>query len=193
MALEDIAALRAVHGSTVLYPADAVSCAALVGQMADRAGISYLRTTRGAYPVIYDNDEDFPIGGSKQLRDGDAVTLVGAGVTLHHCLSAADRLSEEGLQARVIDLYSVKPVDRQALVDAVRATGGRMIVVEDHYPEGGLASAVLEALAGLGVALRLTQLAVRDLPTSGTPTELMDAAGIGPDAIVEAARALAAQ
>jgi transketolase len=190
MALEDLAAMRAIHGSTVLYPSDAVSCAALVAAMADLPGISYLRTTRGGYPVLYDNGDAFPVGGSKLLRDGDGVTLVGAGVTVHHCLAAAERLAGDGIAARVLDLYSVKPVDRDALVDAVRATGGRMVVVEDHYPQGGLGAAVLEALGDLGEPLRVSRLAVRDLPGSGTPTELMDAAGIGPDAIVAAARAL---
>jgi transketolase len=182
--------MRAIHGSTVLYPSDAVSCAALVAAMADLPGISYLRTTRGGYPVLYDNGDAFPVGGSKLLRDGDGVTLVGAGVTVHNCLAAAERLAGDGIAARVLDLYSVKPVDRDALVDAVRATGGRMVVVEDHYPQGGLGAAVLEALGDLGEPLRVSRLAVRDLPGSGTPTELMDAAGIGPDAIVAAARAL---
>ncbi len=191
MALEDLAMMRAVHGSTVLYPSDAVSCAALTAAMADQPGISYLRTTRGGYPVLYQNGDAFPIGGSRVLRDGDGVTLAGAGVTVHNCLAAAQTLAGEGISARVLDLYSVKPVDRAALVDAVRATGGRIVVVEDHYPQGGLGSAVLEALADLGEPVRLTQLAVRDLPGSGTSAELMDAAGIGPDAIVAAARALA--
>jgi transketolase len=188
MALEDLAAMRAVHGSTVLYPSDAVSCAALVAQMVDQPGISYLRTTRGAYPVLYDNDERFPIGGSKRLRGGghNDVVLVGAGVTLHNCLAAADRLIGEGLRIGVIDLYSVKPIDRRALIDAARAADGRMVIVEDHYPEGGLGEAVLDALAG--EPLRPVHLAVRGLPTSGTPVELMDAAGIGVPAILDAVR-----
>ncbi|MGK5671999.1 transketolase [Micromonospora sp. URMC 106] len=191
MGLEDLAAMRAVHGSTVLYPSDAVSCAALARQMVDLTGVTYLRTTRGAYPVLYDNGEDFPVGGSKLLRGGadDRVALVGAGVTVHHCLAAADRLAGEGVQARVIDLYSVKPLDRQRLLDAVRVTGGRLVVVEDHYPEGGLGSAVLEALADLAEPVRVTHLAVRGLPTSGTSSELMDQAGIGVEAIVAASRA----
>jgi transketolase len=190
MALEDLASMRAIFGSTVLYPSDAVSCAALVATMADLPGVSYLRTTRGGYPVLYRNGESFPVGGSKRLRDGDGVTLIGAGVTVHNCLAAAQTLEEAGVRARVLDLYSVKPVDRDALVDAVRATGGRLVVVEDHYPQGGLGAAVLEALADLGEPLRLTHLAVRDLPGSGTSKELMDAAGIGPEAIVAAARRL---
>ena len=118
MALEDLAMLRAVHGSTVLYPSDATSAAALVQAMADLEGISYMRTTRGAYPVLYDAGESFPVGGAKVLRsaDEDQVTLVGAGVTLHACLAAADQLAGDGISARVIDLYSVKPVDTAALV-----------------------------------------------------------------------------
>lgn len=191
MGLEDLAALRAVHGSTVLYPSDAVSCAALVAAMVDREGVSYLRTTRGKYPVLYENGEDFPIGGSKVLRDGSDVALIGAGVTVHNCLAAADELAREGIDARVVDLYSVKPVDRQRLLDAVRDTGGRLVVVEDHYPQGGLGSAVLESLADLAEPVRVSHLAVRGLPGSGTPAQQMDRAGIGAHAIVSAARAIA--
>ncbi|MEV7230592.1 transketolase [Polymorphospora sp. NPDC051019] len=195
MALEDIAALRAVYGSTVLYPSDAVSCAALVAQTVDLPGVSYVRTTRGSYPVLYDNGDTFPIGGSKQLRGGpgDQVALIGAGVTVHNCLAAADRLAADGIAARVIDLYSVKPIDRDALVEAVRITGGRLVVVEDHYPQGGIGAAILEALADLGEPIRMSHLAVRGLPTSGTTAQLMDAAGIGVDAVTGAARTLAAR
>ncbi|MGN9809286.1 transketolase [Micromonospora sp. BQ11] len=191
MGLEDLAAMRAVHGSTVLYPSDAVSCAALVAQMPDRKGVNYLRTTRGGYPVLYDNDDTFPVGGSKVLRGGgdDHVALIGAGVTVHNCLAAADELAREGINARVVDLYSVKPLDRQRVLDAARDTGGRLVVVEDHHPEGGLGSAVLESMADVAEPVRVAHLAVRKLPTSGKPTELMDAAGIGVSAIVAAARA----
>ncbi len=190
MGLEDLAQMRAVNGSTVLYPSDAVSCAALVAQMADRTGVNYLRTTRGAYPVLYDSQERFPVGGSKQLRgsDHDDVTLIGAGVTVHNCLAAADQLTEQGLRVRIIDLYSIKPIDREALINAAHVTEGRLVIVEDHHPEGGIGEAVLNALAG--EPLRPIHLAVRGLPTSGTPTELMDAAGIGVTAIVEAVRSL---
>ncbi|MEU2702654.1 MULTISPECIES: transketolase [Micromonospora] len=191
MGLEDIAALRAVPGSTVLCPADAVSCAALVAQMPDQPGVSYLRTTRGAYPVLYDDAAPFPIGGSRMLRDGGDVALLGTGVTVHLCLAAADELTREGIDARVIDLYSIKPVDRQRLAETVVETGGRLVVVEDHYPEGGLGSAVLEALADLGEPARVNHLAVRGLPGSGTPAQQLDRAGIGVGAIVSAARALA--
>ncbi len=149
MALEDLAALRAVHGSIVLYPADATATAALVAAMADTPGIVYLRTTRGAYPVRYPPGERFPIGGCKLHRAGpDAqVALIGAGVTLHECLAAADELAAEGILARVIDAYSIKPIDRDALIDACRVTGSRLVVAEDHYPEGGLGAAVLQVLS----------------------------------------------
>jgi len=188
MALEDLASIRAVQHSTVLYPADPVSTAKLVRLMADTDGIVYMRTTRGAYPTLYDGSDEFPIGGSKVLRssDDDTVTLIGAGVTLHHCLEAAERLASDGIQCRVVDLYSVKPVDADGLRAAAAATGGRLLVVEDHYPEGGLAAAVLEALAGDEHPPRVIHLAVRELPRSGTPAELMATAGIDADAIVGA-------
>ncbi|MGA7988147.1 MAG: transketolase [Candidatus Dormiibacterota bacterium] len=195
MALEDLASLRAVHSSTVLYPSDAVSAAKLIAQMPDLRGISYIRTTRGAYPVLYDNSEEFPVGGSKVIRqtDKDAVTLIGAGVTLHACLDAADRLSAKGVACRVIDLYSVKPIDTATLRAASDATGGRLVVVEDHYPEGGLGAAVMEALALEPTPPRVTHLAVRSLPGSGTPEELMATAGIDADAIVAAVTNLAGE
>jgi transketolase len=189
MALEDLAAMRAIHTSTVLYPCDAVSTVKLVGEMAKTDGITYLRTTRGAYPVIYGNDDAFPVGGSKVLRstDRDVVTLLGAGVTVYACLSAADALLQEGISARVIDLYSVKPVDVATLRAAMLVTDGHAVVVEDHYPQGGLGAAVLEALAEDPPRV-LVQLAVGALPTSGTSAELMHAAGIDSDAVVAAAK-----
>jgi transketolase len=191
MALEDLASLRAIHSSIVLYPSDPVSTAKLVARMAETEGIVYLRTTRGAYPTLYANDETFEVGGSKVLRrsDSDTITLIAAGVTLHHCLDAADRLAAEGTRCRVIDLYSVKPVDTATLREAVRDTGGNFVIVEDHYPEGGLAAAVLEALAADDDRPRVTHLAVRELPGSGTSAELMAAAGIDADAILAAVRA----
>jgi transketolase len=195
MALEDLAMMRCIHGATVLYPSDATSAAALVEVMAGTAGIRYLRTTRGAYPVLYEPTATFAVGGSHTLRssDDDRVTLVGAGVTLHECLTAADSLRREGIAARVLDMYSIKPIDRSTLVDAVRDTGGRLVVAEDHHPEGGLGSAVLEALAGTEpTPLRLVHLAVRILPGSGTPTELLGAAEIDASAIERAARGLLA-
>jgi transketolase len=185
--------MRAVQGSTVLYPSDAVSAAALVDEMARTDGISYLRTTRGAYPVLYGSEESFRPGGSKTLRSGpsDAVTLIGAGVTLHECLRAADQLALDGIHARVIDLYSIKPIDTDTLVAAADATGGRLVVAEDHHPEGGLGSAVVAALVEAGVQqLRLAHLSVSQLPASGTPAELLAAAGIDAPHIASAAAAL---
>jgi transketolase len=193
MGLEDLAMMRAVQGSSVFYPSDAVSAAALVDVMAQTDGITYLRTTRGAYPVLYDNGESFPAGGSKVLRSGpsDAVTLIGAGVTLHECLRAADQLALDGIHARVIDLYSIKPIDADTLVEAADATGGRVVVAEDHHPEGGLGSAVVAALLKAGVQqLRLAHLSVSELPGSGTTAELLAAAGIDATHIASAAAAL---
>jgi transketolase len=193
MALEDLAMMRAVQGSTVLYPSDATSTAALVDAMADQPGVSYMRTTRGAYPVLYDSGESFPIGGAKLLRSSpdDAVTLIGAGVTLHACLAAAERLAGDGIRARVIDLYSIKPVDTETLAAAVAVTDGRLVVAEDHHPEGGLGSAVTDALLDAGPqTLRVTHLCVRDLPGSGTSEELLAAAGIDARHIEAAARDL---
>jgi transketolase len=193
MALEDLAMMRAVQGSTVLYPCDATSTAALVQAMADLDGISYMRTTRGAYPVLYAAGETFPIGGAKVLRasDDDQVTLIGAGVTLHACLDAADQLRDDGISARVIDVYSVKPIDTDTLAAAAAATGGRLVVAEDHHPEGGLGSAVVDALTGAGrVDLTVRHLAVSELPGSGTSEELLDAAGISAPHIAAAARSL---
>src|SRR5215472_15590016 len=193
MGLEDLAMMRTVQGSTVLYPSDATSAAALVYAMAERSGISYMRTTRGAYPVIYDAGETFPIGGAKVLRSSpdDAVTLIGAGVTLHACLAAAERLAGDGIRARVIDLYSVKPIDTVTLAAAAAVTDGRLVVAEDHHPEGGIGSAVTSALLEMGPrTLRFAHLAVRELPGSGTSEELLAAAGIDAGHIEAAARGL---
>jgi transketolase len=192
MGLEDLAAFRAVNGSTVLYPSDANQTAKLVATMADLPGISYLRTTRAATPVIYGPDEEFPVGGSKVVRssDEDEVAIVAAGITLHEALEAADSLDEEGISARVIDLYSVKPVDVETLRVAAEATGGRIVVAEDHWPEGGLAEAVLAALANEDERPRVVSLAVREMPSSGKPAELLAAAGIDAEHIAEAARRL---
>jgi transketolase len=178
----------------VLYPSDATSAAALVQAMGDLDGISYMRTTRGAYPVLYEAGESFPVGGSKVLRSADdQVTLIGAGITLHACLAAADQLRDEGVSARVIDLYSVKPVDTATLSAAAAATGGRLVIAEDHHPEGGIGSAVVDALTGAGRAeLSIAHLAVREMPGSGTTDELLAESGIDADAIAAAARRLLA-
>jgi transketolase len=192
MALEDLAMMRAVHGTTILYPSDATSAAYLTGQMAERSGIVYMRTTRGAYQVLYGLDETFPIGGAKVVRSSpdEQVTLIGAGVTLHNCLAAAGQLAGDGIGARVVDLYSVKPIDTATLLQAAAATGDRIVVAEDHYPEGGIGSAVLDAFNDAGHPVRISHLAVRDLPGSGTPAELMAAAGISAGQIAQAARDL---
>ncbi len=183
---------RAVHGSTVLHPCDANQTAKLIATMADTAGIVYLRTIRGKTNVIYDLDEDFPIGGSKIVRrsDRDRLTIVAAGTTVDEALAAADELQRGGIAARVIDAYSIKPIDTATLRQAANETGG-MIVVEDHWPEGGLGDAVLEGLASTGDALPpIVKLAVRGMPGSGTPEQLREAAGISAAHIVAAARRL---
>jgi transketolase len=192
MALEDLASMRAIHGSTVLYPSDATSAAKLTGLMANLKGIVFLRTTRGTYPVLYGAEEEFSAGGSKVLRrsDEDKVALLGAGVTVHNCLAAAEVLAGEGVEARVIDLYSVKPVDLETLREASAVTGGRLVVAEDHYPEGGMGAAVMEAMATEPQPPRVRHCAVSGLPGSGTPEELMEAAGISARHIAEAAREL---
>ena len=189
MGLEDLAAFRAVHSSTVLYPSDANQTARLVALMADLDGIAYLRTHRGALPVIYGPDDRFEIGGSRVARDGDDVTLVGAGVTLHEALSAADELARDGVEARVIDLYSVKPVDTETLARAATETGA-IVTAEDHWPEGGLGEAVLGALAEAGESCPVRKLGVEIMPGSGTPKELLREAGIDAGAIAAAAREL---
>ena len=186
MALEDLASLRAVHGSTVLYPSDATSTSALVEIMADTKGISYMRTTRAATPVLYDADEEFQAGGSKTVLDGTDVTLVGAGITLHEALAAAERLAGEGISARVIDLYSVKPIDHETLVKAAQETGA-IVTVEDHWKEGGIGEAVLAALAEHGASAAVRVLAVEDMPSSAKPEELLRAAEIDAEAIYAAA------
>ncbi len=195
MGLEDIAAFRAIHGSTVLHPCDANQTARLVAAMAETNGISYLRTLRPATPVLYGPDEEFEIGGSRTLRssDEDEVALVGAGITVHEALKAADQLAEEGIVARVIDLYSIKPLDSETLLAAADATQGRIVTIEDHWPEGGLGDAVLAALADTEKPPRVVKLAVQGMPRSGKPEELLAAAGIDAEHIATAARRLIAQ
>jgi len=194
MALEDLAMMRAVHGSTVLYPADGNAAAKLTSAMADLPGISYIRTTREGTSKLYDVGERFPIGGSKVLRsgDGDRATIVGAGVTVYEALKAADELSGGGIAVRVIDAYSVKPIDAATLARALRETG-LVVVVEDHWIDGGLGDAVLQALAGEGeLSGRVVKRAVTEMPGSGKPEELRDWAGIsGPKIAAVIRRALA--
>jgi transketolase len=193
MGLEDLAMMRAVYGSTVLYPSDANQAAALVAQMVDLSGVVYLRTTREKTPVIYSPGESFPIGGARVVRSSpdDKVTLIGAGITLHQALAAADELSRQGIGARVIDLYSVKPIDTEILLEAAAATG-RLLTVEDHWPEGGLGDAVLDVFADAPERPRIAKLAVRNMPGSATPAEQLAAAGIDAAAIAAAARELVA-
>ena len=186
MALEDIAALRAVHGSTVLHPCCGNQTAKLVAKMADRDGIVYLRTLRPNTPVIYEANDEFEIGGSRTLREGEDVALVAAGVTVQEALKAADALAEEGIEARVIDLYSIKPLDEET----IRSLTTPIVTVEDHFAEGGLGEAVLAALADSEERPRTTLLAVREMPHSGKPAELLAAAGIDAEHIADAARQL---
>jgi transketolase len=192
MALEDLAMMRAVHGSTVLYPCDGNSTARLVGAMADLPAISFIRTTREKTPVIYGGDEDFPVGGSKTLRssDADRVTLVGAGITVHEALEAAGSLEADGIAARVVDCYSIKPIDAETLRAAAAQTG-LLVTIEDHWIEGGLGDAVLAALADGGdLSGRVVKVAVTQMPGSGTPEELRDWAGISASAIADRVRSL---
>ncbi len=193
MALEDLAMMQAVHGSTVLYPCDANQTAWMVAAMADLSGISYLRLTRAKTPVLYAPGETFAIGGSKALRhsDSDQVTIVAAGITVHESLRAYEQLKSEGIPVRVMDAYSVKPIDKEALHLAAQVTGGRVVVVEDHWSQGGLGDAVLDAFVGVTTTpLTVVKLAVRSIPTSGTPAELLSAAGIDAEHIAQAVRKL---
>jgi transketolase len=198
MALEDLAMMRAVHDSTVLYPSDANQTAQLMAEMADQKGIVYLRTTREKTPILYSPEEKFPIGGSRVLRqsDGDQVTVVGAGITVHEALKAADALKGEGIAIRVIDLYSVKPVDVKTLRESAAATGGRIVTVEDHWREGGVGAAVLDAFAGTDEQQpdahppTVVKLAVHHMPDSATPDQELDEAGINANAIVAAVKKL---
>nr|WP_255955614.1 transketolase [Streptomyces sp. ODS25] len=191
MGLEDLAMFRGLHGSTVLYPCDANQTGHLVAQLADRPGIGYLRTTRGATPVIYGPDETFPVGGSKLLRSSseDRLTIVAAGVTVFEALSAADALAEDGIRCRVIDLYSLKPVDKNALREAAEHTGC-LLTVEDHHEEGGIGDAVLDAFDDGRPMPRMVRLAVRTMPGSASPDQQMHAAGIDAEAIAAGARLL---
>src|SRR5438552_2800182 len=190
-------ATRKAYGEAIAALGAANQTARLVGLMADRKGISYIRTTREKTPILYtDRLDDFRIGGSRIVRGGgadDAVAVIAAGITVHEAIKAADQL-KDAVKVRVIDAYSVKPIDADALVDAVQTTGGLLVVVEDHWAEGGLGDAVLAALAEAGVAgelVRFVHLAVREMPASGKPAELLHAAKIDADAIAEAIKDLA--
>jgi transketolase len=190
MALEDIAMMRAIAGSAVLYPSDAVSTEKLVEQMAQKKGICFLRTSRPKTPVIYGNDEQFPIGGAKVLRQnaGDKVTVVAAGVTLHEALKAAEALKVEGIGITVIDAYSIKPLGRDVIKAAAQKTGHTVITIEDHYLEGGLGDAVAGELSADGI--KVHKLAVTALPRSGKPAELLAHFGIDAAGIVKKVKSL---
>lgn len=190
MALEDLAAFRAVPNATVLYPSDAVSTEWAVKLAAENHGVFFIRTSRPATPVIYENEGPFAIGQAKVVRqsDSDQVTLIGAGVTLFEALKAADKLAEEGIAARVIDVFSVKPLDEATIKAAAAATGGKVVTVEDHYHEGGIGEAVAAALSGTGATVK--RLAVTDVPRSGPSATLMAMFGIDANAVVRAAEDL---
>ncbi len=189
MGLEDLAMFRAVPESVILYPSDAVSTERLVAEAARRRGICYIRTSRPKTPVLYSNEDRFPIGGSKVLRKSanDRVTVIGAGITVHEALKAAAKLEAEGMPIRVIDAYSVKPIDAAGILNAAKETGGRVVVVEDHYDEGGLGDAVLNVVGNQG---RVVKLAVREIPHSGPPEALLDKYGISANHIIEAVKRL---
>ncbi len=188
MGLEDIAMMAAQPGVVVLYPSDATCTYRLVEIAAAHKGMVYLRAGRPKAPVIYGPEERFQIGGSKVLRQSasDVLTIVAAGVTLFEALKAYDQLKAAGISVRVIDLYSIAPIDRTTLIDSARATQGRILTVEDHYAHGGLGDAVLSAVGPEG--LRVHKLAVRVIPHSGKPDELVDHFGIGARSIVEATK-----
>jgi transketolase len=188
MGLEDIAMMAAQPGITVLYPSDAACTYRLVEAAAHHRGMVYIRAGRPKSPVLYGPTEQFPIGGSKVLRQSasDALTIVAAGVTLFEALKAHDQLKSAGITVRVIDLYSIVPIDRTTLIDSARATQGRILTVEDHYAHGGLGDAVLSAVSTEGI--KVHKLAVRAIPHSGKPDELVDHFGIGARSIVEAAK-----
>lgn len=189
MGMEDLALFRSVPGCVVLYPCDGPSTEACVEEMAKYKGLVYLRTTRPATPVIYNSQEKFPIGGSKVLRRSanDAATVIAAGITIFEALKAYDELKKEGINIRVIDAYSVKPLDGENLVAQVSETRGNAVVVEDHFPEGGLGEAIAMVLAGKA---KLVHLAVKDIPRSGKPAELLDFYGISQPHIVRAVKKL---
>ena len=188
MGLEDIAMMATQPGVTVLYPSDATCMYSLVEAASIHKGMVYLRAGRPKSPVLYGPEEQFPIGGSKVLRQSaaDRLTIVAAGVTLFEALKAHDRLKATGISVRVVDLYSIVPVDRATLLDSARATQGWILTVEDHYAHGGLGDAVLSAVGMEGV--KVHKLAVRTIPHSGKPDELIDHFGIGARSIVEAAK-----
>jgi len=190
MALEDLAMFRSIPNAVVFYPSDAVSTEKLVALAADYEGMVYIRTSRPKNPVFYPNEESFEIGGSKTLRSSgnDRLTVVAAGVTLAEAMKACDLLSKEGIAIRVLDAYSVKPIDSRGLLKAAAQTNHTLVVVEEHYPEGGLGDAVLNAVANNGV--RVFKMAVQEIPRSGKPEELLERYGLSANCIVKKVKEL---
>jgi transketolase len=190
MGLEDFAMMRAVEGSMVLYPSDAVSTEHAVRLAAQTQGIVYIRTTRPKTPVIYSDGDSFQLGRCKVVRNGpeDRLTIVAGGITLFEALAAYDQLKAEGISVRVIDIFSVKPIDEQTLREAATATGNLILTVEDHSGDGGIGDAVASAVAPEGI--RVHQLAVREVPRSGKPEELLAEYGIDRAAIVKRVKEL---
>lgn len=191
MALEDIAMFRTIPGATVFYPADAVSAERAVELAAQTKGIAFIRTSRPATPVIYENNTQFAIGKAHVVRQSatDKVLLIGAGVTLFEALKAADQLAQVGIAARVLDLFTIKPIDVDALVSNARAVGGNIVTVEDHYPEGGVGEAVAGAVS-THADIKVTRLAVNEIPRSGPADVLIEKYGIGAKSIVDAVKAV---
>ena len=190
MALEDLAMFRSIPNAVVFYPSDAVSTEKLVALAADHEGMVYIRTSRPKNPVFYPNEETFEIGGSKTLRSSanDRLTVVAAGVTLAEAMKACDLLAKEGIAIRVVDAYSVKPIDAKGLLKAATQTNNKLVVVEEHYSEGGLGDAVLNAVANNGV--RVFKMAVQEIPRSGKPEELLERYGLSANCIVRKVKEL---
>jgi len=189
MGLEDLAMFLPIPGCTVLYPSDGVSTEKCVQEAARQKGMVYIRTTRPATPILYAPEEEFPVGGSKVVKksDHDAVTVIAAGITVHEALRAAEFLEKEGIRIRVIDAYSVKPLDAETIVKSARETGGRVVVAEDHFEQGGLGTAVALILPEKKL---WKHLCIRELPRSGRPEELMAKYGIDAEAIAAAVKSL---
>jgi transketolase len=191
MGLEDLAMMAAEPGVVVLYPSDAVCTHWLTARALDHKGMVYIRTGRPKTPILYKNNEEFTIGGSKVLRQsaGDRVTVAASGVTLFEALKAHEELAKQGIAIRVIDVYSIKPIDRETLISSARATRNMIVTVEDHYKHGGLGDAVLSAVCTEGI--KVHKMAVTEIPHSGKPEELLDRYGISAKHIIEKVRSLA--
>jgi transketolase len=190
MALEDLAMFRSIPGATVFYPSDAVSTERACELAAQRHGIAFIRTSRPATPVVYKNDTVFEVGKSHVILSNgpqDKALLIGAGITLHEAVAAAETLKSQNIHVRVLDPFTIKPLDVDGIRQHAAEAGNHVVVAEDHYPEGGIGEAVASALSGTGV--KITHLAVREIPRSGPPAVLVDKYGIGAKSIVEAVKA----